>query len=235
MAKRNPNSNFMWQKPRQGYIHYTDEQWYKARIVGHDALEWFMKTLIKNAHLSNDLYTNHSIRATCIGTLDNSGFEGRHIMAISSHKNESTIKTYSTKCPESKKHQMYQALNESVIPKKKFKPEATAQKPLETINVNQVQDIVAVDQNQNFNQNITKNSTEDQDLPPNFQLFPFENEETDDFLLEYLKKNPDENTNQEVTTTKTVTTNLNNMTTMPIIPKMYFPNSNVTINYNFGK
>ena len=93
----------MWQKPRQGYIHFNDEYWYEKRNVGHDPLERFMKTLILNAKLSTSGYTNHSIRATCIGTLDNSGFEARHITAISSHKNESTIKTYSTKCPEKKR------------------------------------------------------------------------------------------------------------------------------------
>ena len=41
------------------------------------------------------VYTNHSIRATCITLLDNAGNEARHIMAVSGHKSESSIRSYS--------------------------------------------------------------------------------------------------------------------------------------------
>lgn len=41
------------------------------------------------------LYTNHSIRATAVTILDKSGFEARHIMAVSGHKNEASIRSYS--------------------------------------------------------------------------------------------------------------------------------------------
>ena len=103
MSKLDKRSNKLWQKPRQGQLHFTDESWYEPCNVGHDSLCNFMKILVKSAGLEMDIYTNHSIRATSIGTLDNKGFEARHITAISSHKNENTIKTYSTKCPENKK------------------------------------------------------------------------------------------------------------------------------------
>ena len=52
-----------------------------------------IKNLIKDANLDNKKYTNHSIRATVIGSLDDEGFEACHTTAISSHKNENTIKT----------------------------------------------------------------------------------------------------------------------------------------------
>ena len=38
---------------------------------------------------------NHSIRATAVTILDKSGFEARHIMAVSGHKNEASIRSYS--------------------------------------------------------------------------------------------------------------------------------------------
>ena len=117
ISKLNKNSNRLWQKPRQGYIHFNDEYWYEKNPVGQKMIESFMKRLATEAKLDCNDYTNHSIRATCIGTLDSKGFEARHITAISSHKSESTIKTYSTKCPDSKKREMYDALNASVIPK----------------------------------------------------------------------------------------------------------------------
>ena len=113
--------NKLWQKPRQGQVFYIDNEWYESCPVGHDLLERFMKHLSKAAKLSMQVYTNHSIQATCIGTLDKGSFKAWQITAISSHKNESTVHQYSTKCPENKKREMFKALAESVIPKKKAK------------------------------------------------------------------------------------------------------------------
>ena len=53
-----------------------------------------MKNISIDAGLSM-LYTNHSIRATCITVLDKAGNEARHIMSVSGHKNESSIRSYS--------------------------------------------------------------------------------------------------------------------------------------------
>ena len=143
ISKLNNKSPKLWQRPRQGYIHYNDNEWYESRPVGHDPIERFMKYLSKNAKLPPNNYTNHSIRATVIGTLDTKGFEARHITAISSHKNESTIKTYSKRCPEPKKRQMYDALNETLVPKRKHTAQATTSKhqdapDLPTINLDEV-------------------------------------------------------------------------------------------------
>lgn len=40
-------------------------------------------------------YTNHSLRATSINTLDSAGVQGRDIMLISGHKSESSLRHYS--------------------------------------------------------------------------------------------------------------------------------------------
>ena len=77
-------------------------------------------------------YTNHSIRATAITTLDNAGFEGRHIIQLSSHKSESTIKQYSTKCPDNKRKEMFQSLSDAMKPQpkhQKVKATSTMSKP----------------------------------------------------------------------------------------------------------
>ena len=86
MEKLNNNSNYLWQKPKQGYIHYNDKTWFEKRRVGVHPINSFMKTLTIAAKLEYNEYTKYSIRATCIGTLDEKGFEARHITAISSHK-----------------------------------------------------------------------------------------------------------------------------------------------------
>ena len=63
-------------------------------VVGEHTLGEKMKNMSREAKLSK-CYTNHSIRATAVTILDKSGFEARHIMAISGHKNEASIRSYS--------------------------------------------------------------------------------------------------------------------------------------------
>ena len=67
-------------------------------------------SICKSLSLDGD-YTNHSIHATVISTLDNAGFEGRHIIQLSSHKSEATIKEYSAKCLDNKRKEMFQSLS----------------------------------------------------------------------------------------------------------------------------
>ena len=102
--------------PHQLLIH--DEQWYNKGRVGHDPLECFMKFLINDAKLSNNAYTNHSIRATVITNLNEKGFKACHIIAVTGHKLESTIKQNAKRCPETKKRQMSHALADEILPKK---------------------------------------------------------------------------------------------------------------------
>ena len=59
-------------------------------------------------------YTNHSIMATVINTLDTAGLEAHHIMKLSSHKNESSIKEYATTCPDNKHKEMFQSLMDAI-------------------------------------------------------------------------------------------------------------------------
>ena len=69
MSKLSKLVDYLWQKPKTGRIFYNDAEWYDARIVGHDALERLMKFL-SNAAKLDKTYTNHSIQATVIQTLD---------------------------------------------------------------------------------------------------------------------------------------------------------------------
>ena len=89
-----------------------------------------MIKLSEDAKLSKT-YTNHCIRKTIISTLSNSGFEAQHIMAISSHKSESTIKEYADKCPENKQKAMSEVLSDTInVPKRKAVPTATESKQI---------------------------------------------------------------------------------------------------------
>ena len=63
-------------------------------VVGENTLGKKMTVISQQAELSTT-YTNRSIRATIITVLDRSGFEARHIMSVSCHRNESSIKSCS--------------------------------------------------------------------------------------------------------------------------------------------
>ena len=119
----------LWQKPKTSPLHYTDQEWFEARVVGKDLLErFFKKSLTKSVKLDGD-YTNHSIRATVINTLDNQGYEARHIIQLSSHKSESTVKEYATKCSDTKRKEMFQTLTNAMHPnRQRIEPPAPPSK-----------------------------------------------------------------------------------------------------------
>ena len=65
----------LWQKHKQGRIHYTDEVWHNKIRVSHDPLERFIKHFSVEINLSETNYTNHSVRATVLDTLDEYHYE----------------------------------------------------------------------------------------------------------------------------------------------------------------
>ena len=64
-------------------------------VVGKYPLENYMHIMLEKVPLSMR-YTNHSVHSTSNGSLDAAGFEARHIMAVSGHLSEETIKCYVT-------------------------------------------------------------------------------------------------------------------------------------------
>ena len=233
LSKLNNTIESLWQKPRQCRVNYVDEDWYQSQPVGKDMLDRFMKlSLSQNVKLDGN-YTNHSIRSTVITTLDTEGFEARHICALSSHKNEATIKEYSTKCPPQKRKQMFESLSKAILPPKQPKPSHTVTETNTELTIENVQ------------QNL-----------PQFDLQPLEDYDTidDETLANLIYDNPLENALSDMTNKNVVAvpdgkspqiptqinnqviTN-NNLPHQPFgrMPTMYFPNSSVTINYNFGK
>ena len=217
-----------------------------------------MKHLCKEIGLEDKSYNNHCIRSTVMNILGEK-YKARHIMGLSEHKSESSIKQYAVKLPESKKKEMFTTLINLVELKTKMSKlshtcEAKA----------------SVSNNPPPAGNIGTNPTFDL---PNFDLVPVDFDDTfdDDLLLKVLdnseqqllqdlnivpstnypnKENTDteavipNNANVITKMTNTHNVNINVPTTsyqiqkaprMPMIPGLYFPNSNVTINYNFSK
>ena len=227
----NDNVDYLWQRAK---IRISDinKEWYDAAPIGRDPLNSTMKNLSENAKLST-LYTNHCIRATVVTQLNEKGFEARDIMATTGHKCEASIRSYATKCPPKKRRQMSDALA-SNFAKNNAKNPKTA--PTSTIEYD-TEDKIA-------------ERNENSDTPEiNFELFPdFEDDELVNVLTQIENENKDllpvadkqlqivqQVKEKSPKTPKTV--NFNSVANIsnrnPMMPHMYFPNSNVTINYNF--
>lgn len=73
-----------------------DKVWYDNKPLGVNKIEGMMKEISKLASLSR-IYTNHSVRATAITLWSNAQVPSRHIMAISGHRCEASLRNYNTR------------------------------------------------------------------------------------------------------------------------------------------
>ena len=194
-------------------------------------------------------YTNHSIRATVISTLDREGFEACHIISLSSHKNESSIKEYATDCPDNKRKEMFDTLKSALNPKAKKVKSSTVSSPdnvtdladvkenlphfnlepvdqFETINDEELQKIIQ--EADKIIDNLVTTKTDENSKPKN------QSEGT----VQQQPLQPNQNINRtpvpQQNIVNTVST-VNNVVRPPFPAQnpMYFPNSSVTINYNY--
>ncbi|XP_078364213.1 uncharacterized protein KIAA1958-like [Oculina patagonica] len=112
VSRLNPKNEFLFQRHKKA-VDESDEVWYDNMVVGERTLGDKMKKLSIAAKLSF-VYTNHSIRATAITILDECGYEARHIMALSGHKSESSIRSYASQTSLSTNWKMSETLAESL-------------------------------------------------------------------------------------------------------------------------
>ncbi|CAG2232416.1 unnamed protein product [Mytilus edulis] len=93
IRRLNPKCNKLFQQPKltaKDGIHYDNIP------LGHNKLGIYMNEISKAANLSRE-YTNHSCRATTVHILDEAQIPSRHIMSVTGHKSEASLKTYSGK------------------------------------------------------------------------------------------------------------------------------------------
>ena len=116
----------LWQKPKKR-ITDPDGHWYDNVPLSKESIGSVMKVLSEKAELS-EVYTNHSIRHYVIDTLEENNFEARHIIAVTGHKSESSIRQYTSKCPTKKQCEMSDCLasNLESTKKKPVHKQATA-------------------------------------------------------------------------------------------------------------
>ena len=103
ISKLSPALSCLWQRLRAtDNFSHSDEAWYCNVPLRKNALGTFMSSIPKELKLSQK-YTNHCIRATAVSLLDECNFEARHIMRVSGHKSESSIRSYYRRLSEVKR------------------------------------------------------------------------------------------------------------------------------------
>ena len=231
--------NALWQKPKKK-VTKTDGVWYDKCPIGCDPLNDAMKNLSSKANLSR-IYTNHCIRASVVTSLDEHGIEVRHIMATTGHKSENSIKNYAAKCPDRKRLEVCDVLASNLIteeaPNKIAK--ITPPTPSNTICL-QNQDTANTQSADQLQIEYPQDNQNQENVP----LFPAWDDIPDDFLINTLTQIEKENVHVAQSETNVTLTKESAMKTVnysnihnkfPNPPPMYFPHSNVTINYHFHK
>ena len=112
ISKLNPKQNAFWQRPKDKF-NVSDDVWYTNAPLGAKTLGNLMATLSSKYQLSQR-YTNHCIRVTSMQALDDANIEGRHIVRISGHKNEHSIKSYARTLSSSRKRNISSILSEKI-------------------------------------------------------------------------------------------------------------------------
>ena len=106
-----PENPFLFQRPRRPGKNFnidTDSQLFEPTKVGRNLVSPMMKNLCKLLDLP--AYTNHSIRATGIVLLKESGFGDREICRVSGHKAIGSLEHYDPSNSIEKKAEMASAL-----------------------------------------------------------------------------------------------------------------------------
>ena len=96
LEKLNPECSTFFQYKKHSRKRPQEVVWFKNRCLEVNKLGDTMKILSKAANLSK-IYTNHSVRATAITLWSDAGLSNRHIMSLSGHRNENSLRSYNTR------------------------------------------------------------------------------------------------------------------------------------------
>ena len=83
--------------PQENRLHFWwqhEDVWYDNMVVGERTLGEKMKNISREANFRSVTQTIQSGRQLSVTILDKSGFEARHIMALSGHKNKASVRSY---------------------------------------------------------------------------------------------------------------------------------------------
>ena len=91
-------------------LNVNDAVWYTCQPLTKRTYNGFMTDLCKQAKYSN-IYTAHCYRATAIQAMSDAGHELHHIMFMTGHKNEASIRNYNRHCSVQQKKSLSATLS----------------------------------------------------------------------------------------------------------------------------
>ena len=101
LSKTSPNATSLFNHCAKEAIRDVNQKiWYTDKSVKKYQFTKFMCDISRNAKCKQR-YTAHCLRATSIQALSDAGVELRHIMFMSGHRNEGSIRSYSRECASS--------------------------------------------------------------------------------------------------------------------------------------
>lgn len=109
-SKLNKNCPFFFQRPSKNP---KEDCWFDSVPIGHNMLGSMMSTISKESGLSR-IYINHSLRAKTVHVLDVARFLDRHIMSVTGHKAQSSLKTYTGYTDSKTKQNMSNTLSNAL-------------------------------------------------------------------------------------------------------------------------
>ena len=112
LAKTDPTAEFLFNSCNKIALTYpsTTEVWFTNTPLSARTYTLFMGDICKQSKTSSS-YTAHSLRATAIHQLSNLGMEARHIMFMSGHRNEASLRSYTREPSNGQKRMMSNALS----------------------------------------------------------------------------------------------------------------------------
>ena len=144
------------------------DKWFAAKPLSNRTFASFLGEICTAARVQKK-YTPHCLRATAVTYLNYSGFEARHIMFMSNHKNKSSLRSYNRSMSSNQKKSLSKTLSSmasaSRSPTPRVQNENTALLPIPVLaNVNMPPPIPQ-------NVELTFNVVNTQEINPNAGFF----------------------------------------------------------------
>ena len=127
-SKLNEDCQSFYQRPNPKYSESEGGCWYLPAPLGIRKLQNMMSRLSQNAELSS-VYTNHCVRAACVTTLMNSGYDPITVTRLSGHRNVASVMSYCRDATDDAKRCMGESLTSALNGRPRAQPALYSSQP----------------------------------------------------------------------------------------------------------
>ena len=113
LSKLSPDCDRLFQYPLNSFL-VSSNTWYAKKPIGKNTLAQMMPRISEKSGLSKT-YTCHSVRASCVSILFQSGVSAEKIISITRHKNTTSLKHYISGMSTDQKEQCSSILSSSIF------------------------------------------------------------------------------------------------------------------------